>query len=454
MSHTLTGWWMGSDTLPWGCSFDIRNISNIEVSGLTFNRSGIVHGQNVSIAAPASPIKNVKIHDNIFNYVFWAIFSSVKNDVVHQDIEIYNNTLYYCQAGISSWVDSDTTNPHSQYVLRANIHHNTINNLYSIDSTNNWTYALARPSLWSDHEGISLQDSVDCTVADNVISCTDTHSFSDEWYGTRGITVYLTDYTTIVSSGNKFLRNKLIGRFRNAFYLNHNQANTPGWENNIFAFNVLCSTSTLNDYCGYYVNSGTHPNQSTDTNYIINNTINYATGNSIMLNGAGHYTINNNILTARTGTIVKYVGDRSYYTIDYNNYNIVIIANGGFMWVTSSLAFNQWQADGWGGFGPNPGFDKNSVMQAPLLRPSDSALTTASPVECRTGGTTLAAITGISGITSWPMTGVLAIDGEALDPGTPAMGAYAVPVDPLYGGGLAPGLGLNGGNVPPWMRGR
>ena len=61
----------------------------------------------------------------------------------------------------------------TQHPLRHNVHNNTINNLYSIDATMIGVMPF-RSYYYTDHEGISFQDPMDCTISDNVITCTAT----------------------------------------------------------------------------------------------------------------------------------------------------------------------------------------------------------------------------------------------------------------------------------------
>ena len=148
-------------------------------------------------------------------------------------------------------------------------------------------------------------------------------------------------------------------------------------------------------------------------NYFVNNTINYPNGwgmiKIITIDNSGNWTIKNNILVS-SDPVYYFSGSVSHETIDYNNY-----------YSLTSTPFNN---DGWTNW-KNAGNDAQGFVQNPKLRASDSALTTLSPTAVKSGGITIGSITGITGITAWPMTGVLAIDGNALDGTHPAMGAYA-----------------------------
>ena len=102
--HNIQTIWFSKKRLGVHDGIDIRNRSNIEIAGLTFNRCGIGHGQNVK--APVSLIKNIKIHDNTINHAMWAIWGNLTNSSSEYDVEIYNNRITYCNSGISTWTSN------------------------------------------------------------------------------------------------------------------------------------------------------------------------------------------------------------------------------------------------------------------------------------------------------------------------------------------------------------
>ena len=156
---------------------------NINVADATLGT-----GNYIVCTAPPYVIKNIKIHDNNISYYMWAIWGSLTNNFIEQDVEIYNNNIDYCNCGISTWTNSDTTVGHTQYALRHNYHHNTITHHNSISPATGpigeqfWNYALLTSYYWTDHEGISFQDFKDCTIADNYISITFPQEQNDSDY--------------------------------------------------------------------------------------------------------------------------------------------------------------------------------------------------------------------------------------------------------------------------------
>ncbi len=413
-----TIWYTTANWDPYG--FDLRNRSNIEVSGLTCNYCTIGHGNNTA-TSPASLMKNIKIHDNIFNYSPWAIWSNLKNNGVEQDVEIYNNTINYCNGGISAWCDGSSTTGATQHPLRHNIHNNTINYHYSIDSTHDWGYALGAGGSGIDHEAISFQDGVDCTVADNLISESD--SITQPAIPTRAIFFYMTDSYT-KTSGNKVLRNRMQGRYYPAVYI----AGTPdatfgGFENNTFACNVLQCSNITKPYMAFWFYTDTFNNTATGMNYWCNNTINYANGAGgegkqalfMRYEDPGYWTFKNNIIVA-PAAVNTYSNGTTKNIFDHNNYYNT--ESNPFTYYTTPKTFTQWQE-------LSANFDNvgSSSGTNPMLRSTDSALTTLSPTWCINGGTPIEGVTVISGV------GQLGIDGKAFDPANPAMGAYAQPAN-------------------------
>ena len=432
-SHTITTAWFEDSNawLPYG--FDLRNISNIEVSGLTLEKCGIGHSQNMTDVTPLTLIKNIKIHDNTINRTFWAIWGNLQtggSNGIEQDVEIYNNTINYCNSGISTWTNGAPTDVgHAQHPLRHNIHNNTITHHYSIDDNHSWQYAC--PAAGTDHEVISFQDPMDCTIADNTISQSIVPDFSDTNNWTRAIYFFVTTNGASKTSGNKILRNRISGIYVPAIYISGTPTAPGGIENNIYALNVLKATTFNYLSAPFQINMYAGANPATGVNYFINNTIDYPYSLGyhaidMTYGTSGYWTYKNNIATCgRAVSIGLFTG--TPFVFDHNNY---YCGNGNsFRYDVSDMIFAQWQTNAYG----QGNLDATgSAMQDPKLRASDSAITSLSPGTSSTGviggGTTIGSITGITGITAWPMTGVLAIDGKALDGTNPAMGAYAEPV--------------------------
>jgi len=416
--HNIQTMWFGGNA-GWGYGIDIRNRSNIEISGLTFNRCGI--GTGVNSSNPVPLINNVSIHDNTINNAMWAIFGNLISNSIMQDVDIYNNQITYCNSGISIWTNSDKTVGHTQHPLRVKVHKNMINNLYSIDSTHDWSYALLKSYYYTDHEGISFQDPMNCIVADNTITCTTTyHDFSSDEYWSRAIYFFITTNGYSKTSGNQVLRNKIYGAYLPSIYISGIPDQTYGGiENNIFALNVIQSTITSKCGTGFQVNMySTGVNTAQNVNYWVNNIINLPTQVNyvgISMSGkSGYWTFRNNIITSR---ILVKVGTftGTPFVFDHNNYH----SNDdtwGFQVGNHALTFTQWKS--------NYSFDTTaSAMQDPRLNRSNSGITILSPSQCKTGGTPIEGVTVMSGV------GQFGIDGRAFDPKHPSMGAYAQPVN-------------------------
>ena len=233
--HTIRTMWFGSGWSPYG--LDLRNMSNITVYGLTFNRcgGGIGHGQNIS--SPVSPITNIILHHNKFTKCMWAIWSQVVSNGVESDVFIYDNHINYCNSGISAWTNSDNTPGHTQHHTRYSVTGNQILNLYSISDIKVWSDALLTSYYYTDHEGISFQDVQNSIISNNIITNTFVKVMTSDEYWNRAIYIYLTNGDT-ATSGNSILRNYISGHFYPAIYISTAKG-FEGFENNLIAYNVL-----------------------------------------------------------------------------------------------------------------------------------------------------------------------------------------------------------------------
>jgi hypothetical protein len=405
-SHTSiqTIWYYDANWGPY--AFDLRERSNIDVSGLTINRGSIGVAQNVSNSA-STLIKNIKIYDCTFNQSLWAIWGQVVlNNCIFQDAEFYNNTINYSNGGISIWTGSAMVS-HTQHPLRVNIHHNTINHHYSIDANHNWTYAIG--TVVDDHEGISFQDPVSCTVSHNQITCDLPMDGNNH---RRGIFLYLNPHAPSMNN-NIVTYNKIIGGYDLALYVIGNPPNSA--QGNIIACNVLQSNIGYYPDC-YALFIKIPSNSASGINYLCNNTINYSVLTSgIYIPGpdSGKWTIENNIVsTTRWVSMVGTVTTKSDYIFSYNNYYST--SGSPFYYSGSSRTFAFWKALAatWDNTG--------SFVGDPLLNASDSSLTATSPG--KNAGTPIEGITVSGGV------GLIGIDDKAFDPKHPSMGAYAQPV--------------------------
>ena len=442
--HTLKYVWLSQNWVPYG--IDIRDRSNIELNGtnITINYCGIGHAMNMADANSPGTLKNIKIHGFAINKAFWGIWGNLLKDCISQDVEIYNNVLNYCNSGISTWSGSETSVGHAQHPLRHNIHNNQILNLYQITPTRNWTYAMIDPSQssYSDHEGISFQDQVDCNVDDNTISTGSGYNYSSDLYWNRAIVWFLTQNGVTKTSGNATLRNRITGEYHEAIYIAG--IPTAGLENNTFAGNVIQCTSTTANYSGFWMNlSGSNP--ATGMNYWSNNTINFTLGAEVFritgLDNDGNWTIQNNIFNGNTAPAIAHTPTETLQ-FDHNQY--YVYSTGGST-PFNGMSWNTWLAQGVN-YDGGTGTTVSHFGTDASLRVADSALTASSPAWCINGGTPIEGITVISGV------GQPGIDGKLFNVTNPAMGAYAQPVSSAVGGGLSPGLGLGLGNQPPpWL---
>jgi hypothetical protein len=400
-NHDLVGiWFENSDWDPY--AIDLRERSNITVSGLRIDKGSIGVAQNTS-SSESTLIKNIKIHDCTFNYSIWAIWGQVKfNNCIFQDSEFYNNTINYSNGAISVWTGSDM-GVHTQHVLRSNIHHNTINHHYSIDSTHNWSYAIDPASaVYDDHEAISFQDPVSCTVSHNQITCDlpmdgDNHRRAIFLYGNP---------TASSMDSNIVTYNRIVGGYDFAIYFS---GASPA-QGNIIACNVLqSSASPSSDASAIYI--GLESNSASGINYVCNNTINYSSttnypyGIYIYKTNSGKWTVKNNIVTtSRGGALAEAVTTKTDYVFSNNNY-----LPGEFLYDGGWKNFAAWQAYNWDISG--------SYVQDPVLSTYNSSITTGSPTACKSGGTPVEGITVISGV------GQAGIDGKLFHPTAPSMGA-------------------------------
>ena len=337
-NHMIQTMWFDSGWSPYG--LDLRNRSNITVHGLTFNRcgGGIGHGQNIS--SPVSPIRNIILHNNIITRCMWGIWSEVVRNGVESDVSIYNNTIDYCNSGISAWTHSDTTAGHTQYHTRYSITGNKILNLYSISDTKVWSDALLTSYYYTDHEGISFQDVQDSVIANNIITTSFVKDFTSDEYWTRAIFFYLTNGDT-ATSGNSILRNYISGHFYPAIYISTAKG-FKGFENNIIAYNVIYYGLSNTGQISFELNSAS-TNPLTGTNYFVNNTIyNTSIGLGIYIYNHmnGKWVVRNNIVKSPSRVNLSADNNTGLLTFDHNIYPG---ANWGFQVGTSGMTFTTWK---------------------------------------------------------------------------------------------------------------
>ena len=450
-SHILRGMWVNGNPISWATdgvnytnyAFDIRERSNLDISGLTFTSCGIGHSSNNS-SPVATTIKNVHIHDCNFDHTYWAIYGEIHSNAsvaaVSQGFEIDHNNISYCNSGISTWFSgTDLTGPHP---LNHNVHDNNITNHSMMDNNNDWPYCFQDDGNGaSDHEAISFQDPVGCLITDNTISCPTIRGIPgnkygesswDIYYATRAIYYWISNNPT-QCTGNKVLRNRIIGRYSPAIYLSVLDTTgynaSGGFGDNIYALNVLQCSGADNQYDGIKLrgsNAG-NANPLTTPNYLYNNTINYPNGGIPFEIGngskAGYFTWKNNIVVGTFAGAKKVFideGDTSYFSFGYDCYSPATAGAHDFYYNNGDMAFPP-AGGGWQSYG----FDvTGSVVADPKLRASDSALTTLSP--CKHGGANPGV--AIEGITVISGVGQVGIDGEFFDVTNPAMGAYAQPL--------------------------
>jgi len=344
--HTIRTMWFGSGWSPYG--LDLRNMSNITVYGLTFNRcgGGIGHGQNIS--SPVSPITNIILHHNKFTKCMWAIWSQVVSNGVESDVFIYDNHINYCNSGISAWTNSDNTPGHTQHHTRYSVTGNQILNLYSISDIKVWSDALLTSYYYTDHEGISFQDVQDSIISNNVITNIFIKAMTSDEYWNRAIYFYLTNGDT-ATSGNSILRNYISGHFYPAIYISTAKG-FEGFENNLIAYNVLYYGLSAKNHISFGLNCASD-NPLTGTNYFINNTIYNSTagvGMSIRNHMNGNWVVRNNII--KSGSFANISADNNTGRLTFDH-NIYPGANWGFQIGTSGMTFPTWKSNGYDSVG-------------------------------------------------------------------------------------------------------
>ena len=215
---------------------------------------------------------------------------------------------------------------------------------------------------------------MNCTVADNYIQCDTNENLADSNYWTRAIYFFICTNAISKTSGNSILRNRVVGRYHPAIYVSGKPA-AGGFENNLFAVNVLQCDDADKNCSPFLVNFYGTNNPANGRNYLLNNTINYpsAWGYLSFPRGiTGYWTIENNIIVSGNAVvIISDFTDKTHFVFNYNNYYCP--GSGAFCFVP----FSSWRLK-------YPSFDANSYFQNPLLN-SSSALTIASPITVKGG---------------------------------------------------------------------
>ena len=328
---------------------DLSNKSNIEVSGLTFDRCGvgIYFGQDLD--SPVSPMRHIFIHDNGFSRVHWGILSQITANGIESQIKIADNYLSYVSCGISAWTRSDQTPGHTQHHGDYQISGNKILNLNHISDSLLWTQAW-KPGHALDHEGISFQDVQNSEISNNII----TTKVLDTNDRLRAIYLFLTANSKATTSGNKITRNRIEGVFRPAIYISAALGNA-GFENNTIAYNLIYSRSPDKSYVSFKINTYSGTNPLSGANYFVNNVIDNFNGEFGIAargaHGSGSWIVRNNIIKSR-GYISLSIASASGFTIDHNIYP----ADDGWHWLYGKRGLNLsgWQSKG--------GFDKVGSM--------------------------------------------------------------------------------------------
>ncbi len=268
--HTLTSiWWDTNVWTPYG--IDLRNKNYIKVTGLTFRWMGGGVGHGVNITSPADTITGIEVSSNNFDHLYWAIWSQVVGTSIESNAYIHDNTIDYCNSGISAWTKdgqptTDTAH-HTGYLITRN----TISHLFQLSDTKNWNEAVAAHSYQSDHEGISFQEIQNSTISHNTISSNNQTAFSSSEYWTRGIYFFCHAYNA-ATSGNLVTGNRIFGRYAPALYV----SGTTGavYQNNIWSGNIVHSNDTTTDHNGFSVTFYTNgTNAGRGTNYFVNNVL-------------------------------------------------------------------------------------------------------------------------------------------------------------------------------------
>ncbi len=334
-NHTIRTMWFDANAN----AIDLRNRSHVTVHGLTINRSGfgITHGQNLS--SPVSRISNIVIHDNTITKTFWAIWSQIKSNGVESDVSIYNNTINYCNSGISAWTNSDTTPGHTQHHTRYSITGNKILNLYSITESKIWSDALLRSYYFTDHEGISFQDVQDSVISNNIIIASFDREFISDEYWTRAIFLFLTNGAT-PTSGNSILRNYIYGHYSPAIYITTASGHS-GFQNNTIAYNVMHYDGLYSQHVSFATRSASN-NPLTGNNYFVNNTIyNPKRGMAIdaPYRNDGTWVVRNNIFNSYNKANISSDNYTGGFTFDHNMYS----SASGFQVGSAGIDFDHWK---------------------------------------------------------------------------------------------------------------
>ncbi len=341
-NHRIKTIWFGGGWAPY--AIDLRNRSNIEISGFTIKRVGGGIGHGADKGKPVSQIKNIVIHNNNISYCMWGIWSQVFDDGVQSDVYIHHNTISFCNSGISAWTGSDTKPGHMQHNKRFKITNNRILNLYSITDDKVWSDALLTSYYYTDHEGISFQDVQDSLIADNIITNTYSKDMTSDQYWCRAITLFLTN-GEIYTSGNLILRNKISGHYYPSIYIATSKG-FKGLENNIIAYNSIHYSLADKGQISFIVNTASD-NPLKGKNYFIHNTVvNDREGIGISMNNkwAGNWVINNNIIVSPHLVHLNKNNISGNITTGHNIY--LSKASWGFLHDAAGLTFPAWKKYG------------------------------------------------------------------------------------------------------------
>ena len=340
--HSLRAVWWEIGSV--GVGIDLRERSYINISGITFNRSGYGIGHGNVIGSAAGNVSNLSFYNNKFNQCLWAIWSQVNANYVESDVLIDKNTINYCNSGISAWTNSEESGTQSQYHTRYTITNNTISNMWSIVDGKTWTHAALQSDNW-DHEGISFQDVQDSVISGNTIHVADDKSFGGvDRLHTRGIFLYFTN-GTVPTSGNTITKNYITGHYRPAIFVDGAFGTGGGVENNTFSYNVIRYDGTNSDHIAfmYYV---TQNNLKTGMNYFVNNVV-YANGGMGLYFAsdyiAGNWKIQNNIIHSPIRAASTNANDNAHVLFSNNIYDNVSDTSG-FQMMGGAITYAQWKA--------------------------------------------------------------------------------------------------------------
>ena len=377
--HQINTIWFDQHWAPY--AIDLRTRSNIEVSGITIKRVGGGIGHGTFKETSALRIKNIKIYNNNISQCFWAIWSQLNNNSVESDISIKNNTINYCSSGISSWTFSDEKPGHTQHHLRYEIIGNKILNHYLITDNKVWSDALLNNYWYLDHEAISFQDVKDSIIADNTIVTTyRKKDMSKRFHWTRAIFLYLTN-GEIPTTGNKILRNRIVGHFYPAIYIATHDG-IKGFENNVFAYNSVYYSLPDKTHNSFQVRTSGNPLKG--KNYFVNNTIVNEVeglGLAFVAGDTGNWVVQNNTIVSPRYVRLTKENLKGNLVFSHNLYSGGNKESWIFQLGGRGLFSKQWKEQGYdvtGSLQTDPHFVSKDDFH---LRPDSPAIDAGSPYE-------------------------------------------------------------------------